>query len=183
MRGNTTTSWGWVSRTLHWLMAALIVGQIALGKFAHGLDLSPEKLNALMWHKSFGMVLLLLVTIRLAWAWSQPRPDAPDPSAQWQRVAARINHLLLYSLMFAVPLSGWLMNSAKNVPFRIFRVIPLPALTGSDANLGKLFQWWHEILGEAMMIVVAVHILAALWHHFLRKDAVLSRMLGIGLKS
>lgn len=183
MWGNTTTSWGWVARTLHWLMAALILGQIVLGKYAQGLALSPVKLNAMMWHKSLGIVLLLLVTVRLTWAWLQPRPGALGAGSRWQQFAARLSHILLYVLMITVPLCGWLMNSAKNVPFSLFRVLPLPVLVGPDEHLGKLFQWLHEILGNTLLILITFHVLAALWHHFLSKDEVLCRMLGFGAKS
>jgi cytochrome b561 len=163
-------------------MAVLILGQVALGKYAHELPLSPDKLNAMMWHKSMGVTLLLLAAMRMTWTWMHPRPTPEFVSASWQRMAARLNHVMLYVLMFAVPLSGWLMNSAKNMPFRIFRAIPLPSLIGPNESRGKLFQWWHEMLVIAILVLITIHVLAALWHHFSRRDDVLLRMLGIGAK-
>ena len=80
--------------------------------------------------------------------------------------------------MLAIPLSGWLMNSAKNVPFSLFRVIPWPALTGPDEALGEVFEELHEGLVTALVFLLALHVAAALWHHFFKRDRVLLRMLG-----
>lgn len=183
MRGNSRTSWGWVARSLHWSMAALILGQLALGKYAHELPLSPGKLDALMWHKSVGMTLLLLAAIRVAWTSTHKRPQPASPATQWHRTAAGLSHILLYVLMVAIPLTGWLMNSAKNVPFSIFRVIPLPSLISPDEKMGNAFQWCHETLAGAFLLLIVLHVLAAFWHHFHRRDSVLLRMLGIGVAS
>ena len=176
MLRNSTVEWGWVSRTLHWSMAALIFGQIILGKYAHELGRTPEKLNLMMWHKSIGITLLLLVVLRLLWTLLNPSP-APGPgTSRRERIAARLSHASLYALMFAIPLSGWLMNSAKNVPFSLYRVVPWPALIGPDKGLGKDLEDWHEGLVTAMLAVLVIHIGAALWHHFLRRDTILKRM-------
>ncbi len=177
MLRNSTTAWGWVARILHWLMAALIIGQAMLGKYAHELEPTPEKLNLMMWHKSIGITLLFLVLLRLSWRWVNPSPDVGFAAARWERAAARLNHIGLYALMFAIPLSGWLMNSAKNVPFSLYRTIPWPALIGPDKVLGELFAEWHEGLVLALLALLVLHIAAALWHHFLKKDTVLLHML------
>ena len=123
-------------------------------------------------------VLLALVLVRLAWLLANPRPDSYDAAIAWQKWSARISHTSLYALMIAVPLTGWLMNSAKNVPFSLFRAVPWPNLIGPDKALGQLFQTWHELLGDALIALVMVHALAALWHHFHQKDHVLRNMLG-----
>ena len=178
MMRNTSSSWGWVSRIIHWLMAGLIAGQVVLGKYAEDLDRSAQKLNLMMWHKSLGIVLLLLVVVRLAWLLANPRPAVAAPAFAWQKWAARVSHASLYALMFAVPLSGWLMNSAKNVPFSLFRTIPWPNLIGPDKGLGELFQRCHELLGDALIAILLIHVIAAFWHHFHRGDEVLRNMLG-----
>jgi len=177
MLRNSITSWGWLSRSLHWLMAALILGQVALGKYAHELDRSMEKLNLMMWHKSIGICLLALLILRLIWTWINPKPVSVELASQWQRAAQYLSHAALYLLMFAIPVSGWLMNSAKNIPFQIFRTIPLPDLLGPSEKLGELFEDWHEGLVKALLVLLIVHIAAALWHHFCRHDKVLMRML------
>jgi len=177
MLRNSITSWGWPSRTLHWLMAVLILGQVALGKYAHELDRSMEKLNLMMWHKSIGICLLILLILRLTWTWINPKPVSAEVTSQWRRAAERLSHAALYLLMFAIPVSGWLMNSAKNIPFRVFRTIPLPDLLGPSEKLGELFEDLHEGLVKALLVLLVVHIAAALWHHFYLRDKVLVRML------
>lgn len=159
-------------------MAALILVQFALGKYAHALPISPQKLNLMMWHKSLGVTLLFLVLIRLAWSLSNTRPRSAADSGRWLHGAARFNHLSLYTLMLAIPLSGWLMNSAKNIPFSFYRAFPWPALIGPDETLGKLFQTWHDGLGTALLVLLTMHVGAAFWHHLYQRDAVLLRMLG-----
>ena len=178
MLRNSDAVWGSVARSFHWLMAILLLGQIALGKYAHELGRTPDKLTLMMWHKSIGITLLLLVLLRLAWALSNPRPLPENSSGKWERAAAWLNHIGLYLLMLAIPLSGWLMNSAKNVPFSLFRVIPWPALTGPDEALGEVFEELHEGLVTALVFLLALHVAAALWHHFFKRDRVLLRMLG-----
>jgi cytochrome b561 len=164
-------------------MAALLVGQILLGRYAHALDRSPEKLNLMMWHKSIGISLLLLVSLRLAWTWINPLPAALPDTARWTRYASRISHAVLYVLMIAIPMSGWLMNSAKNIPFRLFRRVPWPDLIQPSTDLGQLFENWHRQLGNLFVAFLCIHIAAALWHHFFLRDATLRRMLGQRLKS
>ncbi len=162
---------------LHWSMAALIFAQVILGKYAHELGRTPEKLNLLMWHKSIGITLLFLALLRLLWALLNPRPVADAATPVWVRLAAMLGHTGLYALLFAIPVSGWLMNSAKNVPFSLYRVIPWPALIGPDKALGERFQEWHEGLVSAMLVLLLIHVAATLWHHFWRRDTVLQRML------
>lgn len=177
MLKNSAFGWGLVARNLHWLMAVLILGQAALGKYAHELSVSPEKLGLLVWHKSIGITLLFLALLRLAWALSNRRPQSPPGTERWQVFAARASHVLLYVLMIAIPISGWLYNSAKNVPLRLFRTIPWPSLMDANEKLAPILGEVHESLVAALLSLVAVHAAAALWHHFIRHDDVLRRMI------
>lgn len=158
-------------------MAVLLLGQVVLGKYAHELDRSMEKLNLMMWHKSIGICLLTLVIIRLAWNYLNPQPTPGETAKRWQILAQRLSHAALYFLMVAIPLTGWLMNSAKNIPFRVFRTIPLPDLIPPGEKLGEVFEDWHEGLVEALLVLLTIHVAAAFWHHFYHRDAVLLRML------
>ncbi len=178
MLRNTTASWGRVSRYLHWIMAALLIGQVLLGRYANALERSPEKLNLMMWHKSIGISLLLLMLARLVWAWINPAPSPMPGTAAWVRSASRLSHAALYVLVITIPMSGWLMNSAKNIPFRLFRLVPWPNLLKPDANLGRVFEFWHNQLVALLLVILCIHVAAALWHHFYRRDATLKRMLG-----
>jgi len=179
MLRNSATAWGVVARAFHWVMAILIIGQVVLGKYAHELGRTPQKLDLMMWHKSIGITLLLLVILRLLWALINSRPLPDAAVSAWERAAARLSHFGLYVLMFAVPLSGWLMNSAKNVPLSLYRLIPWPALIGPNESLGEDLEEWHEGLVATILVLLLIHAAAALWHHFVRKDKVLRRMLGM----
>jgi cytochrome b561 len=158
-------------------MAALIIAQGVLGKYAHELEPTPEKLNLMMWHKSIGITLLFLVFFRSLWKLANPRPVVAMATARWERTSARLSHIGLYALMFTIPLSGWLMNSAKNIPFSLYRIVPWPALIGPDKALGEVFEEWHEGLVSVLLALLVLHIAAALWHHFVKKDTVMIGML------
>ena len=126
---NTENHWGWLSKVLHWLTALLILIQIPLGYYAEELKLSPLKLDLFVWHKSIGMLILLLAIERLLWRITGTIPKTPNTSPI-QRRLAQLVHALLYSLMIALPISGWIITSAANIPTKLFWLIELPAITG-----------------------------------------------------
>lgn len=162
---------------LHWLLALGLVATFALGFYMEGLPLSPNKLKYYSWHKWAGMSLLVLAVVRLAWRMSRPAPALPASMGPRSRLAAHAGHWLLYGLMLAIPLSGWLMSSAQGFQVVWFGVLPLPDLVGKDAELGSLLNDVHVVLNYTLLVAVAGHVAAALQHHFIKKDAVLTRML------
>jgi len=177
MLRNTADSWGAPAKFFHWVMAALILAQIALGLTAASWRLSPTKLELFFWHKSTGMLILLLVALRLLWRLANPAPALPSGMPAWERAAARASHLLLYALMIALPIAGWIVNSASNVPFRIFWLIPLPAVVAPDKSTADLAALVHGGLAALLALVLVAHIGAALRHHFVKRNTVLTRML------
>ena len=177
MLRNSADSWGAGAKSFHWLMAALIVFQIMLGVMAVTWPVSPTKLDLFVWHKSFGVLILTLAALRLLWRLTDVTPALPEGMAAWEHAAARISHFLLYALMIALPVTGWIINSAANIPFRIFWLVPLPAIVAPDKALADLFAWIHGGLALTLALVVVVHIGAALRHHFIKHDKVLIRML------
>jgi len=177
MLRNTADSWGAGIKFFHWLMAALIVFQIMLGVMAVTWPVSPTKLDLFVWHKSFGVLILTLAALRLLWRLANVTPALPEGMPAWERTAARISHFLLYLLMIALPLTGWVINSAKNIPFRIFWQVPLPAIVEPNQALGERFALVHGGLALTLVVVLVVHIGAALRHHFAKHDKVLVRML------
>jgi len=177
MLRNTADSWGAPAKFLHWIMAVLILAQITLGVMAATWRVSPAKLELFFWHKSTGMLILALVALRLLWRLANPTPALPSGMPAWERAAARSSHLLLYLLMIALPVSGWIINSAANVPFRIFWLIPLPAIVAPDKPTADLVALVHGGLFAALALVLVAHIGAALRHHFVKRNAVLIRML------
>jgi cytochrome b561 len=165
------------AKALHWLMAAMLFGQLGLGFYMSDLALSPLKLRLYSWHKWSGVTLCLLVLIRLAWRLTHRPPRLPEDMARAMQLAARVGHWLLYLLMIAIPLSGWLMSSAKGFQTVWFGVLPIPDLIGKDKALGDLLESVHTGLNVCLVALIAVHIAAALKHHFVDRDDVLIRML------
>ena len=174
---NTERSWGAAARTFHWLVAAIILVQFVLGKVAEGMSISPAKIDTFVWHKSLGVTVLLIVLLRLAWRLFDSPPDAPAGIPPRETKLAAIGHWLLYVLMFAVPLSGWWVSDASRVPFEAYFVVPMPDLIATDRAAQETASTVHEILTNALLAVAAVHVAAALWHHFYHRNAVLRRML------
>src|SRR6266446_5598170 len=177
MLRNTADSWGAPAKWFHWVMAALILAQITLGLMAANWRVSPAKLELFFWHKSTGMLILALVALRLLWRLANRAPELPSGMPAWERAAARSSHLVLYVLMIALPVTGWVVNSASNVPFRIFWLIPLPAIVAPDETTADLVAAVHGGLAALLALVLAAHTGAALRHHFVKRDTVLTRML------
>ncbi len=124
--------YGSVAQTLHWAIVVLLIVQFTLGKIADGLPIGLDKLVTLARHKSFGITILALAAIRLLWRlFNRPPPLPPMPG--WQRAIAHLNHAALYALLFAMPLTGWLMSSANNYPVSWFGLVQLPDLVAPDA--------------------------------------------------
>ncbi|MEW6131599.1 MAG: cytochrome b [Pseudomonadota bacterium] len=164
---------------LHWLVAVAIIGTFGLGLYMHELPFSPGKLKLYSWHKWAGVSIFLLVLVRVFWRLSHQPPALPAHMPPWQRQAAEGAHLLLYVLMLAVPVTGWLMSSAKGVPTVWFGVLPLPDLLAKDKELGELLATLHKVLNIGMAALVLAHVGAALKHHFIDRDEVLVRMLPV----
>jgi len=162
---------------MHWGVALLILALAVLGWTAVSLPLSPLKLKLFFWHKSLGILVLLLATVRLAWRWIDAVPAAAQDSQPWERRVAVTVHGLLYLLLFAMPLSGWVINSAANFPFKVFGLWPLPPIVPKDSGLKELAEDTHLLLFWLLCGLLMLHVGAALWHHFVRRDRVLRRML------
>lgn len=163
--------------SLHWLIALMLFGMFGFGLYMVELPLSPQKLKFYSYHKWAGVTVFLLVLARLAWRITHRPPALPAGMPAWQVKAAKAGHHLLYLLMVIVPLSGWLMSSAKGFQTVWFGVLPLPDLLAKDEALGEALLLTHRLLNWFFMLVVAGHVLAALKHHFIDRDGLLSRML------
>lgn len=172
-----TTHYTATAKTLHWLMALLLFGLLALGFYMQDLPLSPQKLQLYSWHKWAGVTVFLLALFRLAWRVTHRPPTLPDSMPQSMQLAAHAGHALLYLLMIAIPLSGWLMSSAKGFQTVWFGILPIPDLLDKNPELGNGLQTVHQSLNWLFIAVIAGHVGAALKHHFIDRDDVLTRML------
>ena len=174
---DSSSSYTRVAIGLHWLIAVAIIGSFSLGLYMVNLPLSPQKLRLYSWHKWAGVTIFLFVVLRLGWRLLHPPPELPAGMPAWQRKAAEATHVLLYLLMFAVPLTGWLMSSAKGFQTVWFGVLPLPDLLDKNKELGDLLQQVHMLLNFSMAALVVAHLGAALKHHFFDRDDVLAGMI------
>lgn len=165
------------AKVLHWLMALLIVGLFALGQYMSDLSMSPSKLQLYSWHKWIGVTAFLLLLVRMAWRLTHQPPALPTQMPPRLRFASQISHGALYLLMLAIPLSGWLMSSAKGYQTVWFGVLPIPDLLGKDKQLGDALAEVHGALNSVLALVVLIHVAAALKHHFIDRDDVLRRIL------
>lgn len=177
MLRNTEVAWGAVAKFLHWSIAALIFAQFALGWMAVSWRLSPTKLELFIWHKSIGLLVFALVVLRLLWRFANPVPMLPAATPRAERAAAHASHYAMYALMLALPLSGWVINSAANIPLRVFGWFPLPALTAPDKALAETAKLVHFVLFVLLAALLLLHIAAALRHHYFKRTNVLSRMM------
>jgi cytochrome b561 len=162
---------------LHWIIAALIVTQFTLGWMAGDLPLGAHKLALLTRHKSFGMTILMLAVIRIIWRWLNPPPELPAGMSALERTLARATHVAFYVLLFAMPITGWLMSSAKNYSVSWFGLFTWPDLIAKNSAAFEALKTTHHGLSKALLAIAILHVLAALKHHFWDKDDVLSRML------
>lgn len=164
---------------LHWASAVLIASAFALGAYMVTLAFSPLKLQLFSYHKWAGVAVFLLAVIRLGWRSFNAPPPLPEKMPSWERAAARAAHIILYLLALAVPLSGWLMSSAHGFQTVFLGAFPIPDLVGKDKALAERLELVHFIMNKAFLAAVALHIMAALKHHFIDRDDVLRRMLGL----
>ncbi|RMH88638.1 cytochrome b [Lysobacter pythonis] len=173
---NTATQWGSISKSFHWSIVLLLLGQGVLGLVMG--DFGRELRSQLVpLHKSIGMLILLLALARLAWALGAGRPGAvPGVSLLNHRLAA-LGHVALYLLLLTVPLSGWLLSDWAGRPVDFFGLFRFPALVGENRDLRELAGELHEILFWLLTVAAAGHALAALYHHFFKNDDTLRRML------
>ena len=173
---NTTARWGGVAQFLHWLIVALIITQVILALVAserHGM----AKLALLARHKSVGITILMLAVVRLAWRLINPTPLLPLTLKPYERFLANFTHAALYALIFAMPISGWIMSSARGFPVSWLNLFQLPDLVAKNRPLYEAMLQTHEALAWTLGAVATLHLVAALKHHFVLKDTVLRRML------
>ncbi len=176
MLGNTEKEYGGVARGLHWVVAALIIVLFGVGIWMHELPRGEFKGAVYGMHKAFGMLVVLLVAARLAWRLGNVQPRQPDGPA-WQHFAAHAAHWALYALMIAVPVMGWLMSDSGGHPTSFFGLFTFPTVIGKDEGLHEALEEVHEVLAFALIGLVVAHAAAAVWHHVVRRDDVLTRML------
>jgi cytochrome b561 len=179
-----------VARALHWTIAAAVLVQLAAGVLFDRLDMYDARDVAVYvaWmplHKSLGLSVLLLMLVRWFWRATHPVPDFPADLPHWQRRIARWHHRTLYALLLAQPVLGLVQSSAYGAKTTFWGVLVVPSIVPAAWSrpatdvVRKAAQDLHSLVGWTLAALIGVHVLAALYHHFVRRDDVLRRMLGV----
>ena len=179
---NTQGSYGSVAKFLHWLVFFIIVALLIVGTFMGDIGDKALKGQVYNIHKLTGLTLLSLMLVRAAWTLNNPKPKLPLNTKAWERLLEKSGHLFLYFLLFAMPLSGWIMSTAAgyNPHFFHFFSIAAPMIPKSKP-LSEFANLTHEVLAWTIVVVVSLHVLAALKHHYVNKDSVLKRMMPVSV--
>ena len=163
---------------LHWATAALVLFMIAAG-FVMGRIPEGELQNLLFnLHRSIGVVIFPLVLLRLYYRWRNPPPPLPEDLMAVQKLAAHLTHYALYGLLLFNPLLGWWATSAYGAAVNVFWLFELPPIVAQNKPLSETLLMFHGWVGLGIALLIGMHIGAALFHHFIRRDRLLLRMLG-----
>jgi cytochrome b561 len=167
--------YGTTAKIFHWLIVALLVVQYPIGWFLpdlHG-DMKPAIMT---FHVSFGILILMLIVLRLAWRLTHP--VAPESSLpRWQRLGSEAAHWLLYALVLATTVTGWLSASFRGWSISLFYLVPLPMLASENESAAEAFDGWHQAMGWTLLVVIGIHVASAMAHLFIYRDRIMQRML------
>jgi len=174
---NTQAQYGSLAKFFHWTISSLVILMLMAGTTMMLMDDSPLREQIFHIHKLTGLVILLLMILRGLWALNNPKPLLPPTTKAWERLAEHTMHLTLYIVLFAMPLSGWIMSTASGYIPSIYGLeIPFFWL-GKNKAIAEAGETVHLVLAWSILVLVSMHILAALKHHFVDKDNILIRMM------
>ncbi|RVU84757.1 cytochrome b [Leucothrix sargassi] len=177
MLKNTTKRYGKVSVLLHWLMALMLVSLFGIGLYMTDLGYYDSLYHILpWWHKSFGLLILALLLARMLWSFINPKPQPPETHKHWEKKAAAISHPLLYALTLLICASGYFISTSGGAGIEFFGWFDVPAITQLSAENTDLAGDIHFYLAWGLIVLAAVHALAALKHHFIDRDNTLINM-------
>jgi cytochrome b561 len=168
-----------IAIAFHWAIALMIIGLIVFGILMTNPE-TPNRFMLYQLHKSFGVTVLILSVLRLLWRLKHKPPALPDGMKAWEVAAAKFTHIAFYAIMIGMPLLGWAMVSASPLPIgtELFWTVPWPdlPLIPESKELEDVFKGLHENIGKLTIVLILLHVGAALKHHFVIKDSVLARM-------
>jgi cytochrome b561 len=172
---NTNDSYGSVAKFFHWLIFLLVFVMIVGGFF---LDNVPKEYKGVIYnlHKLTGLLILSLMLLRLVWRWVNVKPALPNDMPRWQRISSRVIHELLYLLIIAMPIAGWVGSSSAGKPPHIGDIAFGLPIAKNEELIDTAFTM-HGLIAYGIIALVCVHVAAALFHHYIRKDNTLRRML------
>lgn len=171
---NTTAAYGLPAKLLHWLIALMLVGMVIAGLTFSSMERGDTRSTIAALHKSMGLLLLLLMTIRLLWKLANPTPADPPGTPAWQALAAKLTHWALYAAVYFQLTMGILVSGQRPIAF--FGLFEFGPLLTENEQQHELFEELHEVGWIIIAGLTALHVLAALYHHFVKKDDVLRRI-------
>lgn len=171
------SEYGWVSKSLHWLVAILILGMLTVGFVMESLPKTPLKWWLYDMHKSFGLTVLALMMLRLGWRIFYPIPQLPEWLPCWQKFAARMTHAALFLFGLAMPLSGWMMSVASDHTPQWFGLFVASLPIPKSKLIANFAHTTHGLLAWCFCGLILLHTSAAFWHG-LGQDGMIWRMLG-----
>jgi len=175
---NSAEKFGSLTKLLHWLIFFLFIGQFFLVyRREYFPKNSPEKLQYILLHESLGVLLLVLALFMITWRHVGVRPTMPAHMSKFEKLIAKTTHLLLYATMLIQPLTGIAMSEYSGYEVGVFGWFKLPMLVAKNEQMGHLMSEIHEISSFVIIGLVSLHVIGALYHHFIKKDKVLLRML------
>src|SRR3984893_14281674 len=167
--------YGTTAKVLHWLVVALLLLQYLIGWLMPDIHRGPPG-APMIFHISVGMTILVLIVIRFGWRLTHP--VAPENSLPaWQRLSSEVVHWALYVLVLATTITGWLFASFRGWGVSFFYLVPIPMLASNDPAAGKVIDGWHQAMEWSLLVVLGIHVLAALAHIFIYRDRIMQRML------
>ncbi|MCP5363258.1 MAG: cytochrome b [Rickettsiaceae bacterium] len=176
MLKNTVSSYGLISKLFHWLIGIAIIGLLVIGFTMVSILPSTDKWQLYAMHKATGVVVLFFVLLRFLWRFINIKLELPADLPLWQKLASKITHYLLYIFMFLMPVSGILMSRFGGHEINVFNLFIIPPLE-KNIILARFFNNLHEVSAFLFAALIGLHISAGLYHHFIRKDNILSRMI------
>lgn len=174
---NTSDSFGWLAKAFHWLIALMIITLWIVGTLMGDMENSPLKFQVYGLHKSTGIIVLTLAVFAIFWRSGNLKPGLPASVPAWQKSLSSVIKYALYICMILMPLSGWAYSSSAGYPVSIYGLFEIPALVVKDDAMKNFYKEIHELIGNIILVLVGLHVAAALKHHFINKDGVLRRML------
>ncbi len=171
---NELRSYGSIAKALHWIAASCVLLAWAIGSLGDDIPRTMEA-PALTVHMSVGVAVLVILALRLIWRFASPTPAGR--LSPWSDYLASISHWLLYALMAVVPVTGILLQFARGDALSVFGLLHVASPWPTDRALAHSFKELHEVLANALVILAALHVAAALFHHFILRDRTLVRML------
>ncbi|MBR0754099.1 cytochrome b [Bradyrhizobium jicamae] len=176
---NTQTNWGSLARAFHWALGAAIIGMLAYGWWMNHVPARADRFFYRSIHADIGYLVLLLTVLRLVWRGVNPTPALPADTPRWQRISARVSHGALYAVTILVALLGWAHSGARSPDYSdFFGLFHVPQFTSPDKAAAAAYEDRHILSAYVLLALVVLHVAAAAFHQFIKRDRVAGRMIG-----